>query len=217
MTTASRPIPWAGVLGGAALAGTALAVHFLLLAEPGRAAGVAIAWVFTVIAAYALARAAGLGRAGTCVVVGLVLGTWWVSAAWTYGVFVPPVASFALFLWFFGRTLRSGREPLVTSIARFVHGTLTPEIERYTRGVTVAWCGFFAAIAAASIVLAVAAPFAVWSFFANVLAYPLVGLMFAGEYAIRRRRFPDFRHVPPVVLMRRIADAGVFGGRPRAP
>jgi len=212
--TAGRALPRAGVLLGAAgVAGAAFLVHFLLIAEPVRSAGVAVAWVFTVAAAYALARAAGLGLAGTVTAVGLFVVAWWLSASRSYGMFVPPVASFGLFLWFFARTLLPGREPLVTAIARFMHGTIPPEVERYTRRVTVAWCGFFAGMAAASIALAAFAPVPVWSLFSNVLSYPLVGLMFAGEYAIRRRRFPDYRHVPPAALVRRMAEAGFFGGR----
>jgi uncharacterized membrane protein len=212
--TAGRALPRAGVaLGAAGVAGAALLVHCLLIAEPVRGAGVAVAWIFTVAAAYALARAAGLGAAGTAATVALFVAAWWLSAGRPFGLFVPPVASFGLFLWFFARTLLPGREPLVTAIARFMHGAITPEIERYTRRVTVAWCGFFAGMAAASVALATLAPVSVWSFFSNVLAYPLVGLMFAGEYAIRRRRFPDYRHVPPAVLVRRMAEAGFFGGR----
>jgi uncharacterized membrane protein len=215
--TVGRPVPRAGfLLGAAGVVGLALLVHFLLVGESARAAGVAIAWLFTVAAAYALARAAGLGIVGTLVAAGLFVAVWYVSANRPYGMFLPPVASFALFLWFFGRTLLPGREPLVTAIARFMHGTLAPEVERYTRRVTAAWCVFFAAVAATSIALAVFAPLAVWSFCSNVLSYPLVGLMFASEYAIRRRRFPDYRHVPPGVLVRRIAEAGFFSGRSRA-
>jgi uncharacterized membrane protein len=209
--------PWAGALAGAvAVAATALLVHFLLLSEPARAAGLALAWTFTVVAAGVLARAAGFGSVASLAAAGSFALLAWLSADTPVGVFVPPLASFGLFLWFFARTLRAGREPLVTSIARFVHGTLTPEIERYTRAVTAAWCVFFAGMAITSAALAAFAPLAVWSLFANLLAYPLVGLMFAAEYAIRLRRFPDFRHVPPAVLVRRIAETGVFGGRPGA-
>lgn len=212
----TRPTARAAIAGAAAVGATALTIHFLLVSEPARAAGLAVGWSLTVAAAAVLARAAGHGMAGALGVAGLFTALAWWSAGTSFGVFVPPLASFGLFLWFFGRTLAPGREPLVTAIARFVHGTLTPEIERYTRGVTVAWCAFFAGMAAVSIALAALAPLAVWSLFANLLAYPLVALMFAGEYAVRRRRFPDYRHVPPAVLARRIAEAGIFGGRPRA-
>jgi len=210
-----RPTAWAAVAGAAAVGATALTVHLLLLSEPARAAGLAVGWSLTVVAAAVLARAAGYRPGGALAVAALFAALAWASADTAFGVFVPPLASFGLFLWFFGRTLRPGREPLVTAIARFVHGTLTPEVERYTRAVTLAWCAFFAAMAAASVALAALAPLAVWSLFANLLAYPLVALMFAAEYAVRRRRFPDYRHVPPAVLVRRIREAGVFGGRRR--
>src|SRR6185436_6251882 len=45
-------------------------------------------------------------------------------------------------MWLFGRTLLPGREPLVTFIARLVHGPLPAPIMRYTRNVTRAWTAF---------------------------------------------------------------------------
>jgi uncharacterized membrane protein len=121
------------------------------------------------------------------------------------------VAINLLLLWFFARTLVPGREPLATAIARFVRGALAPEVERYTRNVTRAWCVFFAASAAVSIALAAFAPLAVWSLVANVLPGPLAIAMFAAEYAYRRRRFPAYEHVPPLALLRRLWRAGYFG------
>jgi len=81
--------------------------------------------------------------------------------------------------------------------------------------VTWAWCGFFAANAAVSAALAALAPLEAWSLFANVLATPLFVLMFAGEYAYRRRRFPALEHVPPLRLLERLVKAGYFGSMPR--
>ena len=46
----------------------------------------------------------------------------------------------------FARTLRPGHEPLVTRLARAVHGELPAPIMRYTRAVTFAWTLFFAAM-----------------------------------------------------------------------
>lgn len=96
-------------------------------------------------------------------------------------------ASMNLFmLWFFGRTLQQGREPLISQVSRYLNGgMLIPEIVVYTRNVTIAWSVFFAAQLLTSVVLYLFAPLAVWSLFINVLSTPLLALMFVGEYIIR--------------------------------
>ena len=106
-----------------------------------------------------------------------------------YGV--PHAAANGFLLWWFGRTLRDGAEPLVTQVARRVHGMLKPEIEVYTRQVTNAWCVFFGAQIAVSLVLFLFARLEAWSLFVNVLNFPLVVLMFAGEYLVRVLLHPE--------------------------
>jgi uncharacterized membrane protein len=108
---------------------------------------------------------------------------------------VPHAAINLLLLGVFGRTLVRGREPLVTGIARRVHGSLRPHIESYTRSVTLAWCVFFAAQVVVSAILFATAPLDTWSLFVNVLSFPLIVLMFVGEYLYRIARFPDHPHV----------------------
>lgn len=87
----------------------------------------------------------------------------------------------------FGRTLAGSSEPLCTRFARIVHGTLTPELVRYSRQVTVAWTVFFLVITLASCALYLGGLLAAWSVLANFLTLPLVALMFIVEYAVRRR------------------------------
>src|SRR5687767_3680733 len=85
-----------------------------------------------------------------------------------------PHAAINLFLlWVFGRTLRGGREPLITAFARRIHGDVPPDMEPYTRGVTAAWCLFFAIQVLLSALLLAVAPLHVWSLFVNVLSLPL--------------------------------------------
>jgi uncharacterized membrane protein len=57
---------------------------------------------------------------------------------------------------------------------------------RYTRQVTAAWGCFFLANMAVTLLLYAFAPLNVWSLFVNFCALPLMGLMFAVEYAVRR-------------------------------
>lgn len=94
-------------------------------------------------------------------------------------------------LWLFGRTLLHGREPLISQISRHINGELRVEVVDYTRRVTIAWCTYFAAQVAVSLLLYLLAPLAAWSFFINVLNLPLLILMFAAEKLYRTLRFPN--------------------------
>jgi uncharacterized membrane protein len=96
----------------------------------------------------------------------------------------------ALAAWF-GMSLSGGGDALVTRMARVIHGpALSPGMVRYTRQVTVAWTGFFLANALVSTALFVWAPVAVWSVHANLMTGPLVALVFAVEYLVRRQVLP---------------------------
>lgn len=115
---------------------------------------------------------------------------WGLAAAYS----VPHAAIYLSLLGLFARTLRPGHEPLVTRLARRVHGTLPPELRAYTRRVTGAWCAFFAAqILVSALLLRFASP-GHWSLFVNVLNFPLLALMFSGEYIYRRVRHRAFPH-----------------------
>ena len=107
---------------------------------------------------------------------------------------LPYVTVYLILLWLFGRTLLAPRQPLVTLLALHVHGELPVEIVRYTRRVTWAWCIFFAAMTATSLLLFAFAPLPVWSAFNSLLNLPLVAAMYLAEYAWRQWRYPDFSH-----------------------
>lgn len=143
-----------------------------------------------------------------------------------------PVAFIALVAWTFGRTLRPGSTPLVTRMMLALEhppstsgpAPVDPRQLRYTTRLTVVWAAMLALLALANLVLAlvavprgllaslgVAAPFAVteaqWSWFANVLNYGLVGGLFAGEFALRKRLFPGrYRSFPH--FLRQMAALG---------
>jgi uncharacterized membrane protein len=102
----------------------------------------------------------------------------------------------------FGRSLRPGREPLVTGFARIVHGTLSPALVAYTRSVTWAWTCYFAFTSISSLLLFWLAPIAVWSTFANLLTFPLLVAMFAAEYAVRCRVLPVADRAGPLDAIR---------------
>lgn len=92
---------------------------------------------------------------------------------------------------FFGLSLLPAQEALCVRFARYGHATLNPELERYARGATVAWTLFFVAMGVVSTLLFFSPlPKSVWSAFDTLLTLPLVGLMFAAEYAARRCLLP---------------------------
>lgn len=95
----------------------------------------------------------------------------------------------------FGSTLRRGAEPLITSLARRVHGSLSPAMERYTRQVTLAWTLYFVAMTLASLLLFAAGEFAHWSLLANILTPVFTAAFFVGEYLVRYWLHPDFERV----------------------
>jgi uncharacterized membrane protein len=111
------------------------------------------------------------------------------------GFALPSVLTFLVIAAGFAWTLRPGATPLVTAIARQVHGPATDgPLERYTRGLTAAWAGGFVLLAFASAVLAVHASFETWTLVVNLLSWPLIGAGFVLEWALRRIWFPG---LPP--------------------
>lgn len=95
----------------------------------------------------------------------------------------------------FGRTLAAGHQPLVTRFARIMHAQLPPEVERYTRKVTVAWTAFFLALFALSCSLYFGGWIEAWSLLANILSPILIGAMFVLEYAVRLRALPHWHRI----------------------
>lgn len=104
---------------------------------------------------------------------------------------VQQVGFYSIMAFTFGRSLRQDRVPLCTHIADRVHGPLSALELRYTRKVTLAWAIFFLLNLAATFILFKFAPLRVWSVFVNFCSVPLILLMFAAEYAIRRRVLPQ--------------------------
>lgn len=98
---------------------------------------------------------------------------------------------YAIMAFTFGRSLFKGRVPLCTQLADKVHGPLSALELRYTRNVTIAWVIFFLANVAVTVLLFEFASLRIWSLFVNFFSLPLILLMFAAEYAIRRHVLPQ--------------------------
>jgi uncharacterized membrane protein len=189
--------PWLAHVALTQDAGGALRFTLLLLPLIALAywiiahAGNKLLWLAILVIAAALIWALEQARAGM-----------W-GLAFLYGA--PHAAAYLVLLWVFGRTLRRGRDPLISQVARRVHGALAPEMEAYTRGVTVAWCLFFAGQVAVSVLLLALAPLEAWSLFVNLLNLPLLGLMFASEYLYRITRHPDHPRTTLPGMLRALA------------
>jgi uncharacterized membrane protein len=140
-------------------------------------------------------------------------------------LFLPPILINGFMAWVFGRTLESGGTPLIERAIVALHGTtddVTADMLAYARRLTVVWACLFVALTVINLVLAVLAtpgglllavgmhspvtvPLGVWSLFANVLNYLIVGALFIGEYWLRRRRFPQQSYRGFLDFTRRLA------------
>ncbi len=206
MKSRSRPAVRT-VVAGLALTAYVLLSHVAanLPSEEGRLAA-AIVLLPYLVAAAVLAWRSDHRYPWLLLCAGLVILAWRYAGAigdhvqWVY--FIQHVGGNAIMALIFGSSLRTGRVPLCARIAIITHGPLAPRLERYTRQVTLAWTIFFAGNAGMSVLLFAYASFVHWSVFANLLAIPLVALMFAIEYAVRLRLLPDIKHVPILVGIR---------------
>ena len=205
----SRPLQtgWTKVaLFAAGVIAYQVLVYRLIVDQPdgGLGGGLMVAPLL-VVAGCVLGRT-GRGRVllAVLIVVGVIGFLLWrafgASPALLYPV--PYLTVYLFLLWLFGRTLRAGRQPLITRLATHVHGELPAEIARYTRRVTWAWCVFFAAMTLASMLLFVFEPLSIWSVFNNLLNLPLVVAMYLGEYAWRLWRYPNFSHASMASVFR---------------
>ena len=95
-----------------------------------------------------------------------------------------PAVMVAIFLTLF--TVSLFRTPLVERFARAMGETLDDRGVAYCRKVTVAWCLFLAANLAVT-VGSVFASREFWVLWNGCIAYVLMGLMFLGEFCIRKR------------------------------
>lgn len=183
-----------------------IALLVLLVLFPALRAGRLVSWGLLLVAGAILYVAAVRGQA-------LLL------------LFLPPILINGLMAWVFGHTLGPGRMPLIERIIHALHGQpgeIDAAIVAYARRLTLAWAVLFATLTAVNFALAALAvpggflmaagieppvdvPLSAWSLFANVLNYAIVGTMFAVEYGIRRKRFPQQTYRGFLDFLRKLA------------
>jgi uncharacterized membrane protein len=171
-----------------------------------------------------------------CLLPLIVAGLWLLAqsqAAWL-PLYATPVVVNLFGAWIFGHTLAPGQVPLIERLARLLHEQdgITDEIARYARKVTIAWTLFLSGLAVLNLTLALLAtpggillmmgvqpivtvPVEVWSLFANFIDYIMAGLFFFGEYAYRKRKFPQqpYRNVFDFINRARRVGHRVLGER----
>ena len=195
--------------GNPVLIAASIGLLIALVLFPGLRSARPMAWIMLPVAAYCLYIAAANGRT-------LLL------------LFLPPILINGFMAWVFGRTLKTGRTPLIERAIVALHGTtddVTVEMLAYARRLTLVWTCLFVALTAINLALAVLAnpgglllsvglqspvtvPLEAWSLFANVLNYLIVGALFVGEYWLRRRRFPQQSYRGFFDFTRRLAGVG---------
>ncbi|HKQ26634.1 MAG TPA: hypothetical protein VJT81_19465 [Burkholderiales bacterium] len=187
-----------GLIVLTALVGYQILLHWVISSDSGSGLGEFLTVVPLAVALIWFMGRSWRGWLGLSALMLASVGGWvaWRAAGANPALvyLLPHVGAYVFMLWLFGHTLMSGREALITRLARTVHGTLPQEVERYTRQVTTAWCLFFASMALTSLLLFFLAPLAIWSVFANLLSLPLVVAMFLAEYLYRILRYPNFSH-----------------------
>ncbi len=76
---------------------------------------------------------------------------------------------------------------VIERIARVAEPDLPAFAVVYTRRVTQVWCGFFIVNGSLALITALYASDRVWAFYNGVLAYAMMGVLFAGEWLVRRQ------------------------------
>jgi uncharacterized membrane protein len=114
-----------------------------------------------------------------------------------------PVLVNAVLLIAFGRTLLNGPS-MVESFARLRGRQLPTDEIAYCRIVTVIWCLFFALNGGFTLWLALYRSLAWWTLYTGLLAYLLIGALFATEMVYRYWRFRPYDGSVTDPLFRRI-------------
>jgi len=176
---------------------------------PGLVRGNAIAWTSSALVAVALVWVAGR------------------DIAWL-PLYAPPVVISFGMAWMFGQSLQAGRVALIERIVQLMHApgdTIDAAIPPYARRLTLLWTLLFLALGLTNLALALCAtpngillwlgveplitvPRQVWSLFANLLNYVILGAFFVVEYIYRRYRFPQQPYKNMLDFIRRASAIG---------
>jgi len=125
------------------------------------------------------------------------IAPWWFGAllalgllAVAFNVALPlkfyPVFVNAALLTIFASSLLSP-PTVIERLARLKEPNLSPQACDYVRHVTQVWCVFFALNGTVALITALWASARVWMLYNGFVSYILMGLLFTGEFLVRRR------------------------------
>ena len=145
-------------------------------------------WLALLLAVLALLRATATREAiwlwGAAF--GLALATLSAASNALLPLKLYPVLVNTVLLALFGASL-AHPPSMIERFARLREPQLPPAAIAYTRRVTQVWCVFFVMNGSIALVTALWASDQVWALYNGLVAYVLIGLLFAGEWVVRRR------------------------------
>ena len=101
-------------------------------------------------------------------------------------VYGPPVAINFAIAALFAASLRHD-EALVTRFARLEGTVITPKVARYTRRLTLVWALYLCALGVTGILIALHGDERMGAWWAGLIDYLLIAMLFVGELVYRRR------------------------------
>ena len=107
-------------------------------------------------------------------------------------VLAMPVLINLTLLITFGATLIGHAMPMIERFARMQDPNLSAAQAAHCRQFTGVWVGFFVVNGSIALLLGLFAPLAWWATYTGLIAYILMGLLFALEYIVRKARFRDY-------------------------
>jgi uncharacterized membrane protein len=156
-----------------------LSIAFLLVHSFHRSSSSRFIWV----AVYAL-------------LAGIALFSLFVDKA--YALYLPPIMINVSLALLFGLTLQGEGEPLITRIMRIIHGgVLSPELVGLGRRFTVMWVLFFIVLTIFFLTLVFFASISTWSFFANVMNYVFLVVLFLSQFIYGYLRYKNHGAMHP--------------------
>ncbi len=127
----------------------------------------------------------------------LILGTLVTDSE--YGIkLYPALVSFGMLVIFASSLFWP--PPIIERFARLMDKKFPDDAVPYTRKVTIAWCVFFILNGLVAVATTFFASQEVWAAYNGLISYILIGVMFAGEYMVRR------------IVMRKIDVKNTDGG-----
>ncbi|TWI13316.1 hypothetical protein [Aerolutibacter ruishenii] len=115
-----------------------------------------------------------------------LLAAWAMLANAALPLKLYPALVNGVLLLVFGLSLRFGA-PVAERLARLQQPDLPAAAVAYTRRVTQVWCGFFVLNGSLALATALWASERVWALYNGLVAYGLIGTLFAVEWLVRQR------------------------------